>query len=44
MNSLFWYHLLFFGIYYTYAIFNPSDSKAYFERVENSISIIYSKK
>jgi len=34
MNSLFWYHLLFFGIYYTYAIFNPSDSKAYFERVE----------
>src|SRR5690606_38556899 len=32
MNQLFVYHLLFWGIYYTYATFNPSDSKKYFER------------
>ncbi|WP_240472141.1 hypothetical protein [Christiangramia echinicola] len=32
MNNLFLYHLFFFGVYYTYAAFNRSDSKAYFER------------
>lgn len=32
MNGLFFYHLFFFGVYYTYALFNPSDSKNYFER------------
>lgn len=32
MNKLFLYHLIFFGVYYTYATFNPSDSKKYFER------------
>lgn len=32
MNSLFFYHLFFFGVYYTYAYFNPSDSKNYFAR------------
>lgn len=30
MNKLFFYHLIFAGIYYTYAAFNPSDSKRYF--------------
>lgn len=32
MNSLFFYHLFFAIVYYTYALFNPSDSKKYFER------------
>jgi hypothetical protein len=32
MNLLFLYHLFFFGVYYTYAQFNPSDSRRYFER------------
>ncbi len=32
MNQLFGYHFVFWGIYYTYATFNPSDSKAYFTR------------
>lgn len=32
MNTLFFYHLFFAGVYYTYALFNPSDSKKYFER------------
>lgn len=32
MNILFFYHLFFAGVYYTYALFNPSDSKKYFER------------
>ncbi|WP_037321017.1 hypothetical protein [Salegentibacter sp. Hel_I_6] len=32
MNSLFIYHLFFFLVYYTYATFNRSDSKLYFER------------
>lgn len=32
MNILFLYHLIFFGIYYVYALFNPSDSKGYFVR------------
>jgi hypothetical protein len=31
MNKLYFYHLLFFGIYYTYALFNPSDSHHYYE-------------
>lgn len=32
MNSLFFYHIFFAIVYYTYALFNPSDSKKYFER------------
>ena len=32
MNTLFIYHLIFLGVYYTYAAFNPSDSRQYFER------------
>lgn len=32
MNGLFAYHLFFCVVYYTYALFNPSDSKKYFER------------
>ena len=32
MNQLFGYHLIFWGIYYAYTIFNRSDSKAYFDR------------
>ena len=32
MNTLFFYHLFFQGVYYTYALFNRSDSKIYFER------------
>lgn len=35
MNSLFFYHLFFFGVYYTYAAFNPSDSQAYFQRPQH---------
>ena len=30
MNKLYWYHLLFFLIYYTYTIFEASDSKSYY--------------
>jgi hypothetical protein len=30
LNGLFFYHLLFFGLYYTYALFNPSDSNQYY--------------
>ncbi len=30
MNRLYWYHLLFFLIYFTYATFNASDSKSYY--------------
>ena len=36
MNGLFLYHIFFFGVYYTYALFNNSDSKAYFERPQYS--------
>jgi hypothetical protein len=36
MNYLFFYHLFFFATYYTYALFNPSDSKKYFERPQNN--------
>jgi hypothetical protein len=32
MNQLFWYHIVFLGIYYSYTIFNRSDSKGYFSR------------
>lgn len=32
MNKLYFYHLLFWGVYYTYAVFNRSDSRKYFER------------
>ena len=32
MNKLFWYHLFFGLVYYTYASLNPSDSHRYFER------------
>lgn len=32
MNSLFFYHLFFFGVYYTYTLFNRSDSTLYYER------------
>jgi hypothetical protein len=32
MNQLFWYHIVFLGIYYSYTIFNRSDSKMYFSR------------
>lgn len=35
MNSLFFYHLLFFGVYYTFALFNPSDSHSYFSTPQN---------
>jgi hypothetical protein len=36
MNGLFLYHIFFFGVYYTYALFNNSDSKAYFDRPQYS--------
>ena len=32
MNSLYLYHLFFFGVYYTYTLFNRSDSTLYYER------------
>ncbi len=32
LNNLFWYHYVFWLIYYLYALFNPSDSKGYFQR------------
>ena len=31
MNRLYWYHLLFFAIYYAYSFFNRSDSIVYFK-------------
>lgn len=30
MNKLYWYHTLFWGIYFWYSSFNPSDSKHYY--------------
>jgi hypothetical protein len=36
MNYLFFYHLFFFGVYYFYALFNPSDSRMYFTRTYQS--------
>jgi hypothetical protein len=35
MNQLFWYHIIFLGIYYSYTIFNRSDSKMYFSRPQS---------
>ena len=35
VNKLFIYHLFFGGIYYIYAIFNPSDSHRYFHVPQN---------
>lgn len=35
LNSLFWYHVLFWLIYYIYATFNPSDSVSYYHRSSN---------
>lgn len=35
MNKLYFYHILFWGVYYTYTVFNRSDSKNYFERSAN---------
>src|SRR5690606_1495452 len=32
MNALVFYHQLFFVVYYTYAQFNRSDSRKYYER------------
>ncbi|TRO65105.1 hypothetical protein [Christiangramia sabulilitoris] len=32
MNTLFLYHLFFFIVYYTYALFNNSDSRLYYSR------------
>ncbi|MFV8281332.1 hypothetical protein ACNKXS_07290, partial [Christiangramia marina] len=37
MNSLFIYHFFFFIVYYTYAYFNPSDSKNYFDRPQSPL-------
>ncbi|MGM0933359.1 MAG: hypothetical protein ACQEWD_07940 [Bacteroidota bacterium] len=38
MNSLFLYHIFFLGIYYTYALFNNSDSKLYYDRPQSGNS------
>ncbi|MCP9199901.1 hypothetical protein MKO06_08290 [Gramella sp. GC03-9] len=38
MNYLFFYHFFFAGVYYTYALFNNSDSKLYFWRPKLSDS------
>ena len=35
MNQLFGYHLVFWGIYYSYTIFNRSDSVMYYLRPQN---------
>lgn len=35
MNNLFFYHVIFCVVYYLYALFNPSDSKLYYSRVQN---------
>lgn len=35
MNLLFFYHLIFGGAYYIYALSNPSDSIGYFNRPDN---------
>lgn len=35
LNILFFYHLVFGWIYYLYAFFNPSDSKAYYSRTDD---------
>lgn len=33
LKKLFFYHLFFAVVYYVYVLFNPSDSKAYYEKV-----------
>lgn len=38
MNKLYFYHVVFWLIYYTYTLFNRSDSKQYFIRSSTSIS------
>ena len=35
MNKLYFYHVLFIGVYYAYAFFNNSDSKLYFTRPQD---------
>ena len=35
MNKVYWYHVFFILVYYTYATFNPSDSKLYYSRPQN---------
>ncbi|CAM4345126.1 hypothetical protein [Gillisia limnaea] len=35
MNILFFYHFFFWVVYYLYALSNPSDSLAYFDRPQN---------
>ncbi|MUP41055.1 hypothetical protein FLP08_00570 [Gramella aestuarii] len=42
MNYLFFYHFFFAGVYYTYALFNNSDSKLYFWRPKLSNSSWFS--
>lgn len=36
MQKLYWYHLVFFGIYYVYTLFNPSDSIQYYAVAKNA--------
>ncbi|MFD2036364.1 hypothetical protein ACFSKL_16285 [Belliella marina] len=38
MNKLFWYHMVFGGVYYIYTLFNRSDSKLYYYRAKNGWS------
>ncbi|MCX2739955.1 hypothetical protein [Pontibacter anaerobius] len=35
LNNLYWWHVLFAIIYYLYATFNSSDSKAYYSRINS---------
>jgi len=37
MNILFFYHFFFWLVYYLYALFNNSDSKAYYDRPQNEL-------
>lgn len=34
LKQLFWYHLFLSIVYYIYAVFNPSDSKGYYRKIE----------
>jgi len=36
LKRLFWYHLFLSLVYYIYAVFNPSDSQFYYEKVINN--------
>jgi hypothetical protein len=38
MNILFLYHFFFWLVYYLYALFNPSDSLAYYDRPQNPLN------